>query len=300
MMRSLAHSRIWVFAALLAATTALSGATTAWAAHKTTIVAAENFYGDLARQIGGEYVAVTSILSNPDDDPHLFESSASTAKALAEAAVVVYNGADYDPWMDKLLSASSDADRKIIVAADLTGHKSGDNPHLWYSPATLPAVAVALEAELERRDSTHAGVFKHNLATFEASFAALTKQVDAIKSKYQGTPVTATEPVFGYMAEALGFKMLNYQFQVATMNDTEPSPSQVAGFENSLKDGSAKILFYNSQVTDETTRRLLQLAKDNKVTVVGVTETEPAGKTIQTWFGGQLSEVSQALSGLTQ
>ncbi|MDQ0391246.1 metal ABC transporter solute-binding protein, Zn/Mn family [Labrys monachus] len=296
------NAKGWIVAtALLAVASAVPGVgmtTRALAAEKTRIVAAENFYGDLAGEIGGEHVSVTSILSNPDDDPHLFESSASTAKALADAEIVIYNGADYDPWMDKLLSASTNPDRRTIVAADLTGRKSGDNPHLWYAPATLPAVAAALEAELEKRDGAHAAAFKQNLARFDASFAALMKQVDAIKSKYAGTEVTATEPVFGYMAEALGFKMLNYEFQVATMNDTEPSPSQVAAFEKSLADGSAKVLFYNSQVTDETTKRLLRLAEENKVPVVGVTETEPAGKTIPSWFGGQLHEVEQALAGL--
>ncbi len=285
-------------AALLALASIVPG--TAHAAEKVKIIAAENFYGDLANQIGGDHVDVTSVLSNPDDDPHLFESSPSTAKAISSAAIVIYNGADYDPWMDKLLSASANADRKTIVAADLTGHRSGDNPHLWYDPKTLPAVAGAIADELEKRDSANAADYKANLGKFNASFAELTKQADALKNKYQGTQVTATEPVFGYMAEALGFKMLNYDFQVATMNDTEPSPSQVAAFENSLKDGSAKILFYNSQVSDETTKRLLDIARDNKVTVIGVTETEPAGKTIQSWFGGQLQEVGTALAGLTQ
>ena len=267
------------------------------AASPVRIVAAENFYGDLASQIGGSHVAVTSILSNPDDDPHLFEASASTAKAIADAQIIVYNGADYDPWMDKLLSASKRPDRAEIVAAALTGHKSGDNPHLWYEPATLPAVAKALAEDLAKRDPADAADFKKNLAAFEASFAAVMKQVAAIKAKHAGLVVTATEPVFGYMASALGFTMLNYEFQVATMNNAEPSASQVAGFEKSLKDGKAKILFYNSQVTDKTTERLLDLAKAGHVIVVGVTETEPKGKMIQAWFGGQLDEIQRDLSG---
>ena len=265
------------------------------AAAPIPVVAAENFYGDLATQIGGSHVAVTSILSNPDDDPHLFESNASTAKATAGAQIVIYNGADYDPWMDKLLSASKKAERVEIVAAALTGHKSGDNPHLWYDPATLPAVAKALEAELEKRDPADAAEFKKNLESFNTSFAKVTAQVAAIKSKHAGLKVTATEPVFGYMAEALGFTMLNYDFQVATMNNAEPSASQVAAFEKSLKDGEAKILFYNSQVTDKTTERLLDIAKTAHVAVVGVTETEPKGKMIQTWFGGQLDAIAKDL-----
>ncbi len=262
------------------------------------IVAAENFYGDLAQQIGGSRVTVSSILSDPDTDPHLFETSASTARAVSGAAVIIYNGADYDPWMDKLLSASPSAGRTAIVAADLIGAKSGDNPHLWYDPRTLPAVAKALAGELGKRDPADAASFATNLATFDASLNPIDAEIVSIKAKHAGVEVTATEPVFGYMAAALGLQMLNMDFQIATMNDTEPSPSEVAGFESSLKTGNAKILFYNAQVTDDTTTRLLGLAKDAHVPVIGVTETEPAGKTIQTWFGGQLQQVSAALDAL--
>lgn len=270
---------------------------TAWATEPLKIVAAENFYGDLAAQIGGSHVTVTSILSNPDEDPHLFETSASTARAIANADIAIYNGADYDPWMKKLLSASSAPNRITIIAADLVDAKSGDNPHLWYNPKTLPAVASKLAADLEERDPANAAEYKANLARFDAEFSDVLKKVAAVKASFGGTKVTATEPVFGYMAEAMGFDMLNYGFQLATMNDTEPSPQQVANFENSLKSGEAKILFYNSQVTDDTTTRLLNLAKASGVKVIGVTETEPKGKTIQTWFAGQIAEVQEALAG---
>ncbi|WP_210246339.1 MULTISPECIES: zinc ABC transporter substrate-binding protein [unclassified Mesorhizobium] len=286
-------------AALLVAVPLLTG-TAARAEDKLTIVAAENFYGDLARQIGGSNVTVTSILANPDDDPHLFETSPSTARTIADAKIIIYNGADYDPWMDKLLSASTTKDRTTIVAADLIGKKSGDNPHLWYDPATLPAIAKALSADLAKRDPANAVHYEANLKAFQTSLQAIDKEIADVKKTYAGTEVTATEPVFGYMAEALGLKMLNYDFQVALMNDAEPSATQVAAFENSLKDGSAKILFYNSQVTDEATTRLLDIAKQNKVTVIGVTETEPAGQTIQAWFGGQIDAVQKALAARTQ
>ncbi|MBN9219853.1 MAG: zinc ABC transporter substrate-binding protein [Mesorhizobium sp.] len=285
-------------AALLVAAPLLTG--NARAEEKLNIVAAENFYGDLARQIGGSHVAVTSILSNPDDDPHLFETSPSTARTIADAKVIIYNGADYDPWMDKLLAASGKPDRTTIIAADLIGKKSGDNPHLWYNPATLPAVAKALAADLSKRDPTNAAHYNANLKIFQSSLEGIDKEISDVKKTYAGTEVTATEPVFGYMAEALGLKMLNYDFQVTVMNNAEPSPTQVAAFENSLKDGSAKILFYNSQVTDEATTKLLDLARQNKVTVIGVTETEPAGQTIQTWFSGQIYAVQKALAARTQ
>lgn len=286
-------------AALLVAAPLLT-ANVVRAEEKTTVVAAENFYGDLAHQIGGSHVTVTSILANPNDDPHLFETSPSTARTIADAKIIIYNGADYDPWMDKLLSASTKTERTTIVAADLVGKKSGDNPHLWYYPATLPAVAKSLADELSKRDPANAADYEANLKQFQASLAAVEKEIETVKKTYGGTQVTATEPVFGYMAEALGFKMLNYDFQVTVMNNAEPSPTQVAAFENSLKDGSAKILFYNSQVTDEATMRLLDLAKQNKVTVIGVTETEPEGQTIQSWFGGQIDSVQKALAARTQ
>lgn len=288
------RSKVLSIAGIALALTGLTGTT--WAAEPVPIVAAEGFYGDLAGQIGGAHVTVTSILSNPDDDPHLFETSASTARALADATIVIYNGADYDPWMDKLLSVSGTSDRVTIVAADLISAKSGDNPHLWYNPKTLPAVASKLAAELEKRDPAHASEYKANLAKFDAAFGDILKKIAAVKADFGGTQVTATEPVFGYMAEAMGFKMLNYDFQVATMNDTEPSPKQVAKFEESLKNGEAKILFYNSQVTDSATTRLLNLARANNVKVIGVTETKPKGKTIETWFGGQIAEVQKALA----
>ncbi len=271
----------------------------AFASPAVKIVAAENFYGDVARQIGGSHVEVTSILSNPDDDPHLFETSPSTAKAIEGAAIVIYNGADYDPWMDKLLSASKKDDRQTIVAAQLVGAKSGDNPHLWYEPKTLPEVAAALAAKLEKSDPADAAEFKENLSKFEKSFAPINKEIMAIRDKHKGLAVTATEPVFGYMAKALGFTMLNEPFQVSVMNNAEPSASQVAGFEDSLKSGKAKVLFYNSQVTDKTTTRLKDMAMAAHIPVIGVTETEPKDVKVQAWFEGQLGEIRKALAGKT-
>jgi len=259
------------------------------------IVAAENFYGELASEIGGQHVVVTSILSNPDADPHLFESNPSTARALADADIVLYNGADYDPWMEKLLSASPRPARTEIVAATLTGHKSGDNPHLWYDPPTLPAVAAALAAALTQRDPADAAEYAANLETFKGSLAPVARRIAEIRAAHAGISVTATEPVFGYMAAALGFKMLNEPFQIAIMNDTEPSPSEVAGFEASLRSGAAKLLFYNAQVTDDTTTRLLGLARDSHVPVVGVTETMPAATGVAAWLDAELATVEDAL-----
>lgn len=259
------------------------------------VVAAENFYGEVAREIGGDAISVTTILSKPDADPHLFEAAPSTARAVGEADIVVYNGAGYDHWMEKLLSVSDRPDRRAIVAAKLTAAEGGDNPHLWYDPATFPAIAKALATELQRRDASHAATYASNLAAFEDAFAKVDVRIRKIRASYSGTPVTATEPVFGHMASALGFKMLNGDFQTAMMNETEPSPRQVAAFEKSLRDGEARILFYNDQVRDGTTGRLLSLAKASGVAVIGVGETMPEGATIESWLGGELDAIARAL-----
>ncbi|TPQ39890.1 cation ABC transporter substrate-binding protein [Burkholderia ubonensis] len=279
------------------AAAALSIATPALAQSATVnVVAAENFYGDVASQIGGRHVAVTSILSNPDQDPHLFEASPKTARALQHAQIVIYNGANYDPWMAKLLGASTQARRATIVVADLVGKKAGDNPHLWYAPATMPAAARALAAELGRADPAHKADYDANLQKFVASLQPIDAKVAALRAQYHGVPVTATEPVFGYMSDAIGLDMRNQRFQLATMNDTEASAQDVAAFENDLRKRQVRVLIYNSQAEAPMTKRLLKLARDGGVPTVSVTETQPAVKTFQQWMAGQLDALAAALA----
>ncbi len=260
------------------------------------VVAAENFYGDLARQVGGRYVAVTSILSNPDQDPHLFEADPSTARALKAARITVANGADYDPWMEKLLHADPAPGRAELVAADLVGKHAGDNPHLWYDPKTMEAVAQALAAKLGALDPAHKGEFDSNAAAFASSIAPIDAKVAGMKAKYAGQPVTASEPVFGYMSDLLGLDMHNRSFQMAVMNDTEPAASDVAAFEDDLKGHKVRAMIYNSQADDKAVKRLVAIARDSHVPVVAVTETEPAGTTYQSWMTQQLDALDRALA----
>jgi zinc/manganese transport system substrate-binding protein len=261
------------------------------------VVAAENFYGDVIQQLGGAHVSVTSILSNPDQDPHLFEASPKTARDLHRAALVVYNGADYDPWMDKLLAASKNDRRVAIVAADLIGKKAGDNPHLWYAPQTMPAVAKQIVETLDRLDSTHKAEYDANLARFLASLAPIDRKIDALKAKYQGVPVTATEPVAGYLCDAAGLAMRNARFQLSVMNDTEPAASDIAAFEQDLRGKRVRVLIYNAQAVTKLTERMLSLAKQSQIPSVSVTETQPAGKTYQQWMRAQVDALAQALGG---
>jgi zinc/manganese transport system substrate-binding protein len=263
---------------------------------KIPVVAAENFYGDVVQQLGGDRVDVTSILSNPDQDPHLFEASPKTARALQHASLVVYNGADYDPWMAKLLAASKDGQRTVIVAADLTGKKSGDNPHLWYDPATMPKVARAVSAALAAADPAHKSAYDANLAKFLDSLKPIDAKVADLHGRYAGLPVTATEPVFGYMSDAVGLTMRNQRFQLATMNDTEASAADIAAFERDLRDRQVRVLIYNSQATEALTKRMLKLAQQSQVPTLSVTETQPAGKTYQTWMLSQLDALGTALA----
>ncbi len=262
-----------------------------------SVVAAENFYGDVAQQTGGDNVAVTSILSNPDQDPHLFEARPSTAKALAGAKVVIVNGADYDPWMEKLLKANKTPGRKEILAAALAGKKAGDNPHLWYNPATVKAVAKRLSIDLASIDPAHKADYQKGAASFVDSLKPLDDKIAEMRKKYAGSPVTASEPVFGYMAELLGLKVHNEKFALAVMNNTEPSASDVAAFENDLKGHKVKVMLYNAQASEPAVQRLVQIAKDEKVPVVGVSETEPPGVTYQQWMMSQLDALDKALSG---
>jgi zinc/manganese transport system substrate-binding protein len=278
----------------------LAAAAPSTAAEPIKVVAAENFYGDVAKQIGGDAVEVVSILANPDQDPHLFEASPSVARDIANARIVIANGIDYDPWMDTLLSASPSQNRKVIVVGDLAGKKAGDNPHLWYDPHNVIAMARELSSTLAQEDTANKAVYAQRLADFEASLRPLAQQIAQIKRRYAGMPVAATEPVFGYMFDALGMDVKETSFQNSVMNDTEPSASDVAAFENDLKNHKLKLLVYNSQATDPAADRLKSLAEAAGIPVVGATETQPNGQTYQSWMMSEVAEVGKAFGMPTQ
>jgi zinc/manganese transport system substrate-binding protein len=260
------------------------------------VVAAENVYGGLARQIGGDHVAVLSILSNANQDPHAFEASAATARAIATAGLVIYNGVDYDPWVVRLLAASPSSSREVIEVAALAHQKPGDNPHLWYAPATVSALAGALATHLTRLDPQGGADYARGLAAFAAAMGRLQERIAALRARYAGTAVTATEPVFDYMAEALGLVMRNTRFQLAVMNGTEPGAGAIAAFENDLRTRAVKVLFYNQQTTQALAERMRTLALASGVPVVLITETEPPGRDYPEWMLLQLDALERALA----
>ena len=263
---------------------------------RIAVVAAENFYGDVAHQIAGDQADVTSIMSNPDQDPHLFEVSPQIARDIAAAQVVVYNGIDYDAWMDKLLASSPKSGRTAIVAADLVHKKAGDNPHLWYDPPTMPAVAEALTSAFTAANPAGKRIYEGRFKAFQSSLEPMNRKIAEMRAKYAGVSVTASEPVFGYMAAALGLKMRNERFQIAVMNDTEPTASDVAAFENDLKNHKVRVLFYNKQASDNVVLHLIKLAQSSNIPVVGVTETSPPRLSYQEWMLTQLDETEAALA----
>jgi zinc/manganese transport system substrate-binding protein len=185
----------------------------------------------------------------------------------------------------------------VISAAQLTGRKPGDNPHLWYDPVTMPAVATALAEALAKADSTHASDYAARLKSTLATLDRISQRVAQLKAKHAGASVTATEPVFGPMTQALGLTMRNERFQLAMMNDTEPSARDIAAFERDLKERKVKVLIYNSQVSEKLTERLRDIAARSKVPVIGVTETMPPNVSFQDWVLGELDALDKALTG---
>ena len=261
------------------------------------VVAAENVYGDMASQIGGANVAVTSILSNPDGDPHLFEASPNTARAVAEARIVIVNGAGYDPWMETLLAAHEAPGRAEILVGKLSGRKAGDNPHLWYDPAAVKAAAKALAADLAAVDPPHKAAYEQGEIKFLDSLKPLDDKIAAMRKAYAGQPVAASEPVFGYQAALIGLAVRNEKYALAVQNNAEPTPSEVAAFEDDLKGKKVKAMLYNAQASEPAVARLVELAKANGIPVIGVSETEPKGSTYQDWMMGQLNALDHALAG---
>jgi zinc/manganese transport system substrate-binding protein len=221
-------------------------------------------------------------------------------RAITDAQIVVLNGADYDPWMDKLLKANPNPKRGVINAAAVMGRKPGDNPHLWYDPATMPRVAEAIAATLIATDPAHASDYASNLKTLLLALKRVDARVAELAGKYKGLPVTATEPVFGLMAQAVGLVNRNARFQLAMMNGTEPTAHDLAEFERDLKEHRVKALFYNSQVSEAMTTRLRDIATASKVPVVPVTETMPAGLHFQDWVLSELDALDKALGGVKQ
>jgi zinc/manganese transport system substrate-binding protein len=260
------------------------------------VVAAENFYGSVAKQIGGEKVNVTSILSDPNVDPHEYESSVEDARALAAADLVVENSGGYDDWMDKLLSASPSSKRVLLKGFDIAPTKLPDNEHIWYNVDNVQAVAQALTESLKKMDPADASLFTKNLQTFGASLARVRDKIMQMNGKWHGTPVGLTETIFLYQSNPLGLSVLTpFEFQKAIAEGNDPPADTVVAAENQVKGKKIKALIYNEQTASPITSRLQDEAKAAGIPIVPVTETMPSAVNYQDWMLSQLTALDRAL-----
>ncbi len=261
------------------------------------VVAAENFWGSIVGQIGGDHVKVLSIVSDPNADPHEYESTASDARAVATANYVVMNGAGYDSWMDKLVGANPNAARSILNVADLLGKRPGDNPHFWYSPDYVNRVAARMEEDLAALDPADASYYAAREQALLASFAAYQGRIAAISRQFGGTKVAATEDIFVYLADAAGLDLISPPaFMSAVAEGNDPSSASVVAFEDQLRSGQVKALVYNQQTITPLTDSLRQLAAEQGIPVVAITETiQPPTLSYQDWMNGQVTDLQNAL-----
>jgi zinc/manganese transport system substrate-binding protein len=261
-------------------------------------VGAENEYANVLSQIGGKYVTVSSILSNPNTDPHTFEASTSVAQDVSRAELIVQNGVGYDGFMNDIESASPSSSRKVIVAQHVLGLPDNTpNPHLWYSPKTMPAVAKVMANDLSELQPSHRAYFEERLQAFDASLEPWLAAIAAFKAKYAGTPVATTEPVADYLLTAMGMKNLTpFVFQADIMNGVDPSPEDITLEKGFFTKHMVKVFVYNEQVVDSLTTSIRQTAQTAGVPVVGVYETMPTpGYDYQTWMVAEVAAIRAAV-----
>ncbi len=261
-------------------------------------VGAENEYANVLEQIGGRYVTVSSILDNPNTDPHTFEASTSVAHEVSQAELVVQNGVGYDTFMNQIEAASPDPSRKVIVAQHVLDLPDDTpNPHLWYDPKTMPAMAQAMTNDLSTLDPSHKSYFRERLSTFDASLQPWMAAIASFKATYSGTPVAVTEPVADYLLQAMGANIVTpFVFQADIMNGVDPSPEGITQEEGFFTNHQVKVFCYNQQVVDSLTTTIRHTAQSSGVPVVGVYETMPTpGYDYQSWMMAEVAAIQAAV-----
>lgn len=299
------RTRFAVLVAPLLAALALASACSSSATGTTTsqdaitAIGAENEYASVIQQVGGKYVRVSAIMNNPSTDPHTFEASPAVAREISNASLMVVNGLGYDTWATDIEKAVPSDGRKVINVQQLLGlPDSTPNPHLWYSPATMPKVATAIASDLAAIQPAHAGYFKANAAAFAKSLTAWTRAIAGFRAAHPHTPVATTEPVADYMLQAAGAdNMTPWAFQADIMNGTDPSPQNAAAERALFTQHKVKVFLYSQQVTSTLTQSYIKLAHDNGIPVVGVYETMPTpGYDYQTWMTAEVNALDKAVT----
>jgi zinc/manganese transport system substrate-binding protein len=262
------------------------------------VVAGQNFWGSIGTQLGGERARVQSVVTDPNADPHEYESNTNDARAFASADLVVLNGAGYDDWGQKLLSASPNVNRRVLVVADLLGKKKGDNPHFWYSPQWVLRVADKITSELKALDPGDSSYFDQRRSAFGTALWPYEARLAEIKRKFAGVRIGATESIFVYMAQALGLDLISPpEFMNAVAEGNDPPANAVIDFQDQLSQKQVKVLVYNVQTATAVTTNIRHLAAAQDIPVVGVSETlQPETVTFQDWQLAQLIALENALN----
>ena len=276
-----------------------SGSSAVSSSGKLNVVAAEDFWGSIAEQLGGDRVEVTNIITNPAADPHDYEPSAEDARTMAAAQIAIVNGIGYDPWASKLLAANPSSGRTVLTVGDLLGLKEGDNPHQWYSPASVQKVIEQISADYKRADPGHASYFEAQQHRFETvGLARYHGLISRIRSRYAGTPVGASESIFAALAPSLGLRLLTPTgFLDAISEGADPTPSDKATTDSQIADKQIKVWVYNSQNATPDVQRLNDDARAAGIPVATVTETmTPEGAGFQAWQSRQLEGLAAALA----
>ncbi len=267
---------------------------------KIQIVAAENFWGSLISQLGGTHVQVLSIVSDPNADPHEYETNTADAQAIANANYVIVNGAGYDDWALKLINASNSPDQKVFNVAEFLGKKDGDNPHFWYSPVYVNQTVAHMYSDLVSIDPTNTAYYKQQYASLNASLEQYNTRIDEIKQKFAGTRVAATEDIFVYLANATGLNLVSpSEFMEAVAEGNDPPAQSVVEFQQQLQGqgGNVTVLVYNEQTVTPLTQNIKALASQRGIPVVGVTETiQPPDVSFQDWMNAELLQLQNALN----
>lgn len=264
---------------------------------KIVAVGAENEYADVIKQIGGKYVSVTGIMSNPETDPHAYEANTVDASAVSKATLIVQNGLGYDDFMTKLEKGTSNPKRQIINVTDTLGYASDTkNPHLWYHPDTMSKVAEKIASALESQMPSQKDYYENNLKKFNTSLGTWKQEIAEVKTDEKGANVAVTEPVADYLVDAAELtNKTPWNYQAAVMNGVDPSPQDVKTQQNLFNEKTVKVFLYNRQAVDDSTTALLDLAKKNNIPVVGVYETMPSNYTYQKWMEAETKAIISAL-----
>jgi zinc/manganese transport system substrate-binding protein len=266
---------------------------------KLNVVAAEDFWGSIAQQLGGDRVEVTNVITNPAADPHDYEPSAEDARTMAGAQMAIVNGVGYDQWATKLLEANPSAGRTVLTVGDLLGLRDGDNPHQWYSPASVQKVIAQITADYKQADPDHGAYFDAQRHRFEsAGLGSYRRLISQIRSRYAGTPVGASESIFEPLARALDLKLITPPgFMNGIAEGTEPTPGDKITVDRQIAERQIKLWVFNSQNATPDVQRLTIAAKGAGIPVATVTETlTPEGASFQAWMTRELKGLASALA----